>query len=794
MITPRTRTKRAEDAARARETQPPVTIATRRTRVSEVQQPGTVVGAYRLLGLLGKGGMGEVYRAEHIADGRVVAIKMLRQRFAADSEAVKRFMREARIIGEIDHENVVAITECFDGDEGPYYFVMELLEGATLDVQLCERQLSLAEILDIAPQICSGLSAMHAAGVIHRDLKPNNIFLSPRPGDKSGFAAKLLDFGLVKLTAAALREARESGVSSGGLTTSPDMVLGTPEYMSPEQIRDVDNLDERTDIYALGVVLYEMICGVRPIVAPSLGDLLVKVVTQQPAPVKHALEDGTPVPERLRAVIMRCLQKDPEARPQSAREVYDELAAIKAGDEDSGAFYAESEPTLNVTERLPVIDDTPRRWRRAPLLGLGAVGAAALVIALLSATSSSSRSTRHVPAATPAPAASGSDTARADERRGVAVAELAQVWRDVKHKRADSALWQLAERGRRLYHHDAIKTGQRSRAQVLFRGGQRLDVDEQSMLVIDKLAGRAERAMRVARGTLRVLAKPGVALRVITADGKLAVIKGRGDKPAQVRLRRGPDGRLELAMLSGSGEITIDGKTVRLGDKQLVEIGAGGKLGALAKLLAYPTLLAPGVDAVLPAGRKLSLRWRAVAGALRYRVQVSRQISFDERIVDRVVSETSIDLMPEGDSARFVWRVSAIDARGHASEFGFARRFAVAKRVPRELPLGRPVAPDDGASVERIRDRTRLSLHWSGPAGARYDVVVARQRSLHGSVFRRANLEARSVDLPTLEAGTYYWAVFQRGVKGKRRLGRPRRVQVTDRKQPSVHLPKIEWK
>ncbi|MBC7976028.1 MAG: serine/threonine protein kinase, partial [Myxococcales bacterium] len=240
---------------------------------------GTLIGSYRLVALLGEGGMGRVYVAEHLKLGRRVAIKKLRRELISNPIAVARFFAEARAVNRISHENIVEITDLIEQPGGDNCIVMELLKGEDLAHRLQRTNtLPLQRALGIAAQTASALAAVHDAGMVHRDLKPDNIFLLDRGGSPD--FVKVLDFGVAKL----------ADVHHGGgiamHTTAAGQIVGTPEYMSPEQGRG-ERVDFRTDLYALGVILYEMVTGHLPFEGTSFGELLMKHISSPvalPAP------------------------------------------------------------------------------------------------------------------------------------------------------------------------------------------------------------------------------------------------------------------------------------------------------------------------------------------------------------------------------------------------------------------------------------------------------------------------------------------------------------------------------
>ena len=286
---------------------------------SQARPPMSVVGAYRLLSLLGEGGMGRVYLAEHVKLGRRVALKMLRSEFANNPNAVRRFFDEARAVNQIRHDNIIEVTDFVEGvGGGESYFIMELLVGTDLAQLQLSGPLSLQRIFHIARQVCSALAAAHDAGIVHRDLKPENVFIVKRNNDSE--FVKILDFGVAKLT---------DPLHAVQGQTQAGAILGTPEYMSPEQAGGTA-VDHRTDIYAFGVILYELVAGRRPFNGQSFGEYVIAHLSVAPTPPSQLSSTTQAIPEALEALILQCLAKPPPARPQTMRVVGERLAAIEA--------------------------------------------------------------------------------------------------------------------------------------------------------------------------------------------------------------------------------------------------------------------------------------------------------------------------------------------------------------------------------------------------------------------------------------------------------------------------------
>jgi serine/threonine-protein kinase len=275
---------------------------------------GLKLGEYELRQRIGVGGMGLVYDGIQPLIGKRVAVKVLRPELAAAEEQVARLLAEARAVNAIRHRGIVDIFGFGQVPDGRQYIIMEYLEGIALDAHLAERgRLSVTEALDILDEVLSALGAAHGAGVVHRDLKPSNIFLVQQP-DGSRYV-KLLDFGLAKMGLPTGRTAQ----------TRTDMVVGTPEYMAPEQARG-QPVGPMTDLYALGVVAFEMVTGRLPFTGTSPVDLLMKHVDARPPRPSEFVPELSPA---LDAFILQMLTKDPEARPGSAESLRRQLQRLR---------------------------------------------------------------------------------------------------------------------------------------------------------------------------------------------------------------------------------------------------------------------------------------------------------------------------------------------------------------------------------------------------------------------------------------------------------------------------------
>ena len=283
---------------------PHVTPLAARLHVGE-PEPGELIGPYRLLQRIGGGGMGIVYRALDTRDDRAVALKLMQSRFTEDATAVKRFRLEASLVATLDHPNICTVHEVGETGDGRLYLVMPLYEGETLRQRLTRGPLPVHAAVAIAAQVARGLSKAHVQGIVHRDIKPSNIFVS------TDGTVTLLDFGIAKL----------AGVTLTGSVAGP---LGTIAYMSPEQLRG-DPLDARTDLWSLGVVLYEMLAGQRPFGRGAVGAVVNAIVHADPTPLSAHRPD---LPPALSPLVETALSKSPEARFASAQAFETALLAV----------------------------------------------------------------------------------------------------------------------------------------------------------------------------------------------------------------------------------------------------------------------------------------------------------------------------------------------------------------------------------------------------------------------------------------------------------------------------------
>ena len=329
----------------------------------------TRLGRYEVRSKLGEGGMGEVYLAQDTKLGRPVALKILPAALASDRKRMQRFTQEAQAASALNHPNIITIYE-IETEGRTQFIATEFIDGETLRQYTSRIRLTIAESVDIAIQVASALSAAHAGGIVHRDIKPENIML------RRDRLVKVLDFGLAKLT-----EALPASVDAGTptqvmLTTESGTVMGTLHYMSPEQTRGLDT-DARTDIWALGCVLYETVTGERPFTGVTAADVLVSIIKTTPAPLTCYCAEA---PAKLQEIVGKALEKDKEERYQSVSDLLADLRRLQKRLEfeaelgRTGIGEEKTAPgtgTLNRPgiDRAPALPPTNLSVERASLVG-----------------------------------------------------------------------------------------------------------------------------------------------------------------------------------------------------------------------------------------------------------------------------------------------------------------------------------------------------------------------------------------------------------------------------------------
>ncbi|MDH3745588.1 MAG: protein kinase [Acidobacteriota bacterium] len=327
---------------------------------------GTTVSHYKILDKLGGGGMGVVYRAEDLTLGRQVALKFLPDALAENPEAMARFQREARAASALNHPHICVIHELGE-EEGRYFIVMELMDGQTLKYWISGEPTPAEQIVKIGAQVADALEAAHEAGIVHRDLKPANLLVTAR-GD-----VKVLDFGLAKVTEDLARKESKSAEAETELApeqlTTPGTAMGTIAYMSPEQVRGQE-LDERTDLFSLGVVLYEMATGRQPFEGKTAGAIFDLILNQAPtAPVRI----NPDLPDELEHILNKALEKDKKLRYQHASDLKADLLRLERD--------TSTTPVSVAAEPATTAEPTAAPSRRGLWIGIGAVALAAVLVA-----------------------------------------------------------------------------------------------------------------------------------------------------------------------------------------------------------------------------------------------------------------------------------------------------------------------------------------------------------------------------------------------------------------------------
>src|SRR5271154_4221554 len=306
--------------------------------------PGTKLGPYEIVSPLGAGGMGEVYRARDSRLRRDVAIKVLPQALSLDADRMRRFEQEALATAALNHPNILAVFD-IGTSEGSPYVVSELLEGETLRDRLRSGAIPVRKTLDYAMQIAHGLAAAHEKGIIHRDLKPENLFIT-----KDG-RAKILDFGLAKLTQADSSSSNTSAATVTHHGTEAGLIMGTAGYMSPEQVRGM-TLDPRSDIFSFGAILYEMLSGKRAFHGDTPADTMSSILKEEPAELSETNRNVSPALERI---VHHCLEKNPESRFHSASDIAFDLEHLSGLSGSTARIAAAGGASSDATSRRKLL-------------------------------------------------------------------------------------------------------------------------------------------------------------------------------------------------------------------------------------------------------------------------------------------------------------------------------------------------------------------------------------------------------------------------------------------------------
>src|SRR6266576_228524 len=320
---------------------------------------GQTFGHYKISKRIGSGGMGEVYLATDILAGRKAALKLLPTHFTGDAERLHRFQQEAHALVGLNHPNILTVYEIGE-DHSIHYIASELIEGETLRQRLEHGPMQLREAVDVAIQVASALVAAHETGIVHRDIKPENIMLRP-----DGYV-KVLDFGIAKLAESAFAEATADGTGSMTLAeTNLGSILGTVRYMSPEQARGAP-VDKGTDIWSLGVVLYEMVTVHAPFIRDTPREVMTSILDKEPPPLTSYI---TQTPAELKQIISRTLRKERAERYQSAHELLEAFQSLRRSMEFKTALERSTKAPLWL------------RWARSPIASVLLLLVAALALA-----------------------------------------------------------------------------------------------------------------------------------------------------------------------------------------------------------------------------------------------------------------------------------------------------------------------------------------------------------------------------------------------------------------------------
>ena len=331
---------------------------------------GTQLGRYEIRSQLGAGGMGEVYFARDTRLGRPVALKLLSAEFTTNKDRLRRFEQEARATSALNHPNIITIHEIGQADT-THYIATEFIDGVTLRQHMARTRMKITEVLDVAIQVAAALTAAHAAGIVHRDIKPENIML------RTDSYVKVLDFGLAKLTENLHPQfAGPEASTATNIDTDPGAIIGTIVYMSPEQLRG-QMVDGRTDIWSLGVVIYEMLTGHVPFEGSTKSDVIVSILEREPPPLTRY---ASGVHTELQRIVAKALRKDKEERYQTAKELLVDLRNLKqdldfearsersappAASSEMAVAATEGEQAIKTAEKLPHTDEV-----KAPRLTL----------------------------------------------------------------------------------------------------------------------------------------------------------------------------------------------------------------------------------------------------------------------------------------------------------------------------------------------------------------------------------------------------------------------------------------
>jgi len=294
-------------------------VATKMLSAEQGSIEGKQIGHYHVLNRIGRGGMGDVFLSQDTRLGRKVALKLLRSDLTANDDRLRRFQQEARAASALNHPNILTIYE-IGSENSTHYMATEYVEGETLRQRMAGARIKFSEALDIAMQVAGALAAAHQAGIVHRDIKPENIMVR-----QDGYA-KVLDFGLAKLTEQAPNSNNSTWPTLAKVETNPGIVMGTAQYMSPEQARGLE-VDARTDIFSIGVLLYEMLSGQAPFEGKTTTDILVAILEKEPPALRNLVAEQ--IPAEVDRIITKALRKNPDERYQTSKELFADLQLLR---------------------------------------------------------------------------------------------------------------------------------------------------------------------------------------------------------------------------------------------------------------------------------------------------------------------------------------------------------------------------------------------------------------------------------------------------------------------------------
>ncbi|HUQ04726.1 MAG TPA: serine/threonine-protein kinase [Kofleriaceae bacterium] len=633
---------------------------------------GTMINGYRIVRLLGEGGMGYVYEAVHEVLRRRTAMKFLRPEFAAEPEVIARFTQEAQAVNLVQHEHIVNVYDIGDAADGSVYFVMEYLEGQDLSDLQAGRGLELPLLVHIYAQVLRALVAAHGKQLVHRDLKPANVFITKREGNP--FFVKLLDFGIAKL---------RDGTSKA--LTREGAVMGTPSYMSPEQIQG-KAVDHRSDLFTIGIMLYRAATGLAPFRGESFGELAASILASEPPPIREAAP-AVNLPASLERVVQRALKKKVDERYQSAAEMLLDLenvrreAGLDAAALDHAVAGIAGVPVADMATRVPVAGTRPSLGESLPVfqgvpeklagsvatapksktglvaaVGVSAVAIAVILVVVVMGSGGTSSAT--APAAASAGTAPATGAATASDATGSAAEGDTFV---ALRARGDAAAVHAAAEARLSGGLQGDAATQANVVAALELAGS----PRAAPLLYRALGGGPDVRVRAARA-LRALAIPEAAPKL------RAVMSGSGDKVrVEIAAAMAVLGDADAAKLLESA--LADEQTGLTAAAALAEIGTSEP--ARARLAA--------IYADTPRGRD---RWRIAAEGL-------------ARMGDAPARKSLVEELAQADAKRAVAAATALVHLGDDAGRGYLERVVADATFVARPAAALALADSDGAGA-----------------------------------------------------------------------------------------------